>query len=148
MTEAMFPLIFQSLCAHKISSVQHFTWTRLHLELRVWNMFKRHFWSEYLCALQVFLCALVAWPMHARTHAQLRGNIGQKWRRGIRVAAVFCFYVAFPLHHFRCRRRTHCRALRLSLKRRRQSWRSWIDWCQKWSFLERYIPHNANEPIY
>src|SRR6218665_1134537 len=29
---SMFPLIFQSLCAHKISLVQHFTRTQLYLE--------------------------------------------------------------------------------------------------------------------
>jgi len=32
---AMFPLIFKSLCPHKISCVQHFTSTRLYLEQHV-----------------------------------------------------------------------------------------------------------------
>jgi len=31
--------------------------------------------KTHLCALQVFLCALVSWPVCARTRAQLRGNI-------------------------------------------------------------------------
>jgi len=40
-----------------------------------------HFWkehnSEHLCALQVFLCALVSWLVCVRTSPQLRGNIGR-----------------------------------------------------------------------
>src|SRR6218665_3299652 len=32
-------------------------------------------WREHLCALQVFLCALVSRPVCARTCAQFRGNI-------------------------------------------------------------------------
>jgi len=39
-------------------------------------MRKRHFLREHLCALQVFLHALVSRPVCACTHAQLRGNIG------------------------------------------------------------------------
>jgi len=35
----------------------------------------KHFWEEYLCTLQVFLCAHVSRPVCARTRAQLRGNI-------------------------------------------------------------------------
>jgi len=35
-----------------------------------------HFLKENLCALQVFLCALILRPVCARTRAQLRGNIG------------------------------------------------------------------------
>jgi len=34
------------------------------------------YWKEHLCALQVFLCALVSRPVCMHTHAQLRGNIG------------------------------------------------------------------------
>ena len=73
---SMFPIIFQSLCAHKISFVQHFTRTHLYLEWRIWNMGKTHFWKEHLCALQVFLSALTSQPLCARTRAQLRENIG------------------------------------------------------------------------
>ena len=40
---AMFPLILQSLCAHKISFVQHFTRTRLYLDWRVPKMCKSIF---------------------------------------------------------------------------------------------------------
>jgi len=36
---------------------------------------QKHFWKEHLCALQVFLCALVSRPVRVRTLAQLRGNI-------------------------------------------------------------------------
>jgi len=39
-------------------------------------MGKRTFLNENLCALQVFLCALISRPVSARTRAQLRGNIG------------------------------------------------------------------------
>ena len=45
--------------------LQHFTWTNLNLGWRVWNMCKKQFWREHLCALQVFLCALVSWPVKA-----------------------------------------------------------------------------------
>jgi len=37
---------------------------------------QKHYLKENLCALQVFLCALISRPAWARTHAQLRGNIG------------------------------------------------------------------------
>src|SRR6218665_1635278 len=53
-SKAMFLLIFQSLCVHKVSFLQHFTRTHLNLELLVWNMCENH-----LCVLQVFLCALL-----------------------------------------------------------------------------------------
>ena len=33
---------------------------------------QKHFWTEHLCALQVFLCALISWPVCA----QFRVNIG------------------------------------------------------------------------
>jgi len=36
---------------------------------------QKQFWKEHLCALKVFLCALVSRPVWARTRAQLRGNI-------------------------------------------------------------------------
>jgi len=39
---------------------------------------KNHFWKENLCALKVFLCALVSRHVCARTRAQLRGNIDAK----------------------------------------------------------------------
>src|SRR6218665_3802095 len=42
-------------------------------------MWKTHFWREHLCdlcALLVFLCALVSQPICTHTRAQLRGNIG------------------------------------------------------------------------
>ena len=59
-SSAMFLLIFQSLCAHKISFVHHFTRTHLYVERRVWNVCKNIFWKEHLCALQVLLCALIS----------------------------------------------------------------------------------------
>jgi len=71
-SSAMFPLIFQSLCVHKISFVQHFTRTHLYLEWREWNIFGK----EHLCALQVSLCAFVSMLVCVRRCAQLRGNIG------------------------------------------------------------------------
>jgi len=37
---------------------------------------QNHFWKEDLCALQVFMCALVSQLVCVRTRAQLRGNIG------------------------------------------------------------------------
>src|SRR6218665_1175347 len=35
----------------------------------------KHVWKEHLCALQVFLCALVSRLVSVRTRAQVRGNI-------------------------------------------------------------------------
>src|SRR6218665_610863 len=43
----------------------------------VYEICEKHFWKEHLCALKVFLCALVSQPMCARTRAQLRGNIAR-----------------------------------------------------------------------
>ena len=37
----MFPLIFQSLCVHKISCVQHFTSTHLYLE-DIYGIYAKH----------------------------------------------------------------------------------------------------------
>src|SRR6218665_3058953 len=73
----MLPLIFQSLCGHKISFVQHFTRIHLYLEQRIGLyeiMCKLFFRRNILCALQVFLCALVLWL------AQFRGNIANAHR--------------------------------------------------------------------
>jgi len=63
----MFPLIFQSLYAHKISIVQHFTWTHLNMEWLVWNMCKNIFEGN----------------IYVRTRAQLRGNIAREWFENI-----------------------------------------------------------------
>src|SRR6218665_173487 len=72
----MFPLIFQSLCAHKISFVQHDTWTHLYLVTACMQCLQKHFWKEYLCALQVFLCAFVSRLVCACTHAHsLKGTL-------------------------------------------------------------------------
>ena len=43
----------QSLCAHKISFMQHFTRTHLYLEQRVRNLCQKIFWKEHLWALKV-----------------------------------------------------------------------------------------------
>jgi len=78
----MFPLIFQSLCVHKIPFVQHFTTTLV----CTWNDFihiddtsttcmkyvQKHFSKDHLCALQVFLCALVSRLVCTPTNAQFR----------------------------------------------------------------------------
>ena len=64
----MFPIICKSLCVHKISVVQDFTWTHLNLEWHIWNMCKNHFWREHLCAL-------VSRSGCACPRAQLRLNI-------------------------------------------------------------------------
>jgi len=74
---------FSKLCVHRISFVQHFTRTHLYLEWCVWNMCKNIFGRNILCALQVFLCALVSCLVCAHTRAQLRWNIS---------CAVRCFY--------------------------------------------------------
>jgi len=71
---------------HKISFVQLFTRTHLNLKLHLWNTCQNYFWNEHLCALQVFFCAFVFWPLCARTCAQLRGNIAYEafaWRCAI-----------------------------------------------------------------
>ena len=64
----MLPQIFQSLCAHEISFVQHLTRTVLHLEQMCIKYLQRYFRKEHLCVLEVFMCTLVS-------RAQLKGNI-------------------------------------------------------------------------
>ena len=64
-SQSVFPLIFQSLCAHKILFSYVFG-----------TMCIKHFWKEHLCALEVFLCLLISRLVCVRAHAQLRGNIG------------------------------------------------------------------------
>jgi len=39
---------------------------------------QKHFWIEHSIMLQVFLCALVSWPVCSHTRAQLRGNIARR----------------------------------------------------------------------
>src|SRR6218665_1410974 len=73
-----FPLIFQSLCAQRISFVQHFTRTHV-FGMTCMKYVQKHFWKEHLCVLQVFLCALVSRLLCACTRAQLTGNIGQEY---------------------------------------------------------------------
>ena len=54
----MFLLICQSLCAHKISFVQHFSTTHLYLERRVWNMCKNIFGRNiYVCSKFSSVCS-------------------------------------------------------------------------------------------
>jgi len=69
----MFPLIFQNLCAHKISFVQHFTRTHLYFERRVWNTWKNIF-RRNIYVRAKFSCVRLSHGLCAR--AQLRGNIG------------------------------------------------------------------------
>jgi len=33
--------------------------------------------GTFMCAIQVFLCALISRPVFMQKHAQLRGNIGR-----------------------------------------------------------------------
>ena len=40
---------------------------------------QKDFWKEHLCVFQGFLCVHISQPVCARTHAQLRGNIGGKY---------------------------------------------------------------------
>ena len=72
----MFPLIFQSQCAH-----QNFFCATFYQDSSVFGTtcmkyVQKHFWKEHLYALKVFLCALISWLVCARTRAQLTGNIG------------------------------------------------------------------------
>jgi len=77
MFKPMFPLIFQSLCGHKISFVQHFTSAHSSvIGMTFMKFVQKHVWKEHLCALQVFLCALISGLVCTRTCVQLRGNIG------------------------------------------------------------------------
>jgi len=46
-----------------------------------WKYVQKRVWKEHLCTLQVFLCELVSRLVRARTHTQLRGNIGKQWLR-------------------------------------------------------------------
>ena len=41
----------------------------------------KQLWREHLCALQVFLCALISRPVCGRTRARLRGNISKTKHR-------------------------------------------------------------------
>jgi len=56
---------------------------------------QKHFWREHVCALQVFLCALVSQTVCACTRAQLRRNI-QHTLKNI-WGARFRFWGSFPL---------------------------------------------------
>src|SRR6218665_704579 len=66
----MFPLIFQSLCAHKICFVPHLTITSLNLEC-VQNMCKKHFEEEIYVRSKFLVCASLT------TCVRNRGNIAQ-----------------------------------------------------------------------
>jgi len=66
----MFPLIFQSLCAHTKIFVQHFTRTCLYLERRVWNMSKNMFWRNiYVCSKFSCVCSSHGLCACAHTHS-------------------------------------------------------------------------------
>src|SRR6218665_1621861 len=70
----MFPLIFVSLCAQNFLCATFYQ----HLSIFITPCMKyvqTHFLKKDLCALQVFLCALISRPVYTRTCAQLRGNI-------------------------------------------------------------------------
>src|SRR6218665_1161203 len=69
----MLNLIVESLCEHKISFLQHFTIFCILNDAH--EVMCRHFRKEHLCALQVFLCALVSRPVRARPRAQLTVHI-------------------------------------------------------------------------
>jgi len=51
----MFPLILKVMCAHKFSFVQHFTWTHLNLEWRVWSMCKSIFGTNFYVRSKFFV---------------------------------------------------------------------------------------------
>ena len=44
----------------------------------MYEMWVKQFLKENLCALQVFLCALIPRPVGAHARAQLRGNIASE----------------------------------------------------------------------
>src|SRR6218665_1784231 len=69
----MLNLIVESLCEHKISFLQHFTIFCILNDAH--EVMCKHFREEHLCALQVFLCALVSRPVRARPRAQLTVHI-------------------------------------------------------------------------
>src|SRR6218665_303961 len=73
----MFPLIFESLCAHKIKFLLcNILPGLICIWKDVYEIMCKHFRKEHLCARQVFFCALVSRLVCARTRAlQLRGNI-------------------------------------------------------------------------
>ena len=85
--------IFQSLCAHKISFVQHFIRTRHSsvMDLKMCMKYvRKRFWKEHLWAIQIFLCAFVSWLLCAC--AQLRGNIANSESEfiGLHVQCLCC----------------------------------------------------------
>src|SRR6218665_3868294 len=71
----MFPLLFESLCAHKISFVQHFTRTRLY---NLWNdMYEimcKHFKKKHMCAPSFLVCAHLTACVCAHAHS-LEGTL-------------------------------------------------------------------------
>ena len=66
---SMFPLIFQSLCAHKISFVKQFIKTHLYLEWRVWNNVQKHVCGRNIYVLSKFSCVPSSHGLCAHTHS-------------------------------------------------------------------------------
>src|SRR6218665_1300942 len=88
----MFPLIFLSLCVHKISCVQHLTSNHLRLE-RHEKICANTLLKENFCALQVF-CVRSSHDLCAC--AQLRGNIDPNY-----VTLSACLFVMLERSHTR-----------------------------------------------
>jgi len=71
----MFPLIIESLCAHKISFVQHFTRTHLYLKQCVLNRCKSIFGRNiYVCTRSFLVCARLTACVEAHMHC-LEGTL-------------------------------------------------------------------------
>ena len=76
MCRTMLTVIFQSLPAHNIAYVQHFTSTHLYIERHVGNACKNIFKGNFVCAPSLFVCAhqTPCVPQRARTH-NLEGTL-------------------------------------------------------------------------
>jgi len=71
----MFPLIFQSLCAHKISFVQHFTTTHCIWNIAICALCKNIFWRDIYVHYK-FSCVCSSYSLCARAQAHsLEGTL-------------------------------------------------------------------------
>src|SRR6218665_1482051 len=74
----MLPLIFQSLCGHKISFVQHFTRIHLYLEQRIglYEICVNSFFEGTFYVRSKFSCGPSSYGLCARVHARsLEGTL-------------------------------------------------------------------------
>ena len=78
----MFPLIFYSMCAHKISFMQHLTTNNLCVKLIVRNMCK-HIFRKNIYVHSKSSCVPSSHDQCARAHVHgLEGTLDAQWSSG------------------------------------------------------------------